>query len=375
MWNSLKEVSPEETLNSRFPKVEASKANDIIKPGTRKIIRLGRHAVIQGSSEMMPEIPSNSIDVIVTSPPYNVGKQYDPDGKFTDKLPLKEYLEFLGRVFLELNRVLNPKGLFFLNIGDSARDQGKSEAVAKQAVKAGFIRIQTAIWVKSLFGKGHYTPSGKSKRLNNVWEHIFIFAKTKNYEIDPRRIGIPYADKSNIGRYAKEDLRDPGDVWFVPYQITTGQTIKKGHEAPFPIGLPYLCIRLVPTAKYVLDPFLGTGSTLSAAEKLGLVGIGYELYPNIEVIKKRIFETQLENPQFPLVTQLERIKNTGMTLLLKLLENVAPNEKNELWKSIPQIERKHFLWALKDLELLELFIEQLPLSEKEKAMAEKLLQL
>jgi hypothetical protein len=79
-------------------------------------------------------------------------------------------------------------------------------------------------------------------------------------------------------------------VWLIPYVKTTGATIKKGHEAPFPIGLPYKCIKLVPNVKTVLDPFGGTCSTLAACLKLGVKGYAYEKYPRTEVIKSRILE-------------------------------------------------------------------------------------
>ncbi len=198
------------------------------------------------SSEDMHEIESNSIDVIITSPPYNRDKRYSDDigDIYNDKQPKDEYFQFLSRVWQECYRVLNPKGIFFLNIGDAAPDQGLSAEVVQLAVKVGFHRLQTIIWIKSLLGKGHFTPSGGSRRLNNVWENIFVLVKDKkSYYINPKAIGIPYADKSNIGRYAEEDIRDAGNVWLIPYSKTTGATIKKGHEAPFPIELPYLCIK------------------------------------------------------------------------------------------------------------------------------------
>jgi hypothetical protein len=142
--------------------------------------------------------------------------------------------------------------------------------------------------LKSFLGRGHYTPSGRDRRLNNIFEYIFVFVKDKEkYNINPRAIGIPYADKSNIGRYAESDLRDAGNVWFIPYSRTTGATIKKGHDAPFPIELPYRCIKLA-DAQSVLDPFAGAGTTLAAARILNIAGYGYEKYPRRDVIKERV---------------------------------------------------------------------------------------
>ena len=231
------------------------------------------------SSEEMSELEDESIDVVITSPPYNRGKTYSSDNGeiHDDKMEDAEYYSFLTAIWSECYRVAKKSAVFFLNIGDSAGDQGKSEKVAMSAEAASWKRIQDIIWVKSFLGKGHYTPSGGNRRLNNLWEHIFLFAKnTKEYKIDPKAIGISYTDKSNIGRYSDTDLRDPGNVWLIPYMKTTGATIKKGHEAPFPIGLPYKCIKMVPNVNTVLDPFGGTCSTLAACLNLEVKGYAYE---------------------------------------------------------------------------------------------------
>lgn len=254
----------------------------------------------------MKEIDSNSIDVIVTSPPYNRNKTYSDDegNLYNDSKTEIEYMNLLQSVWSECKRVLHPKGVFFINIGDSARNQGFSEKIANSVSQCGFMRLQTIIWVKSLLGRGHYTPSGRDRRLNNIFEYIYVFVKDKNYTLKPRNIGIPYADKSNIGRYGTKDLRDAGNVWFIPYSRTTGATIKKGHDAPFPIELPYRCIRLT-EAKSVLDPFLGTGTTLAAARILDITGFGYEKFPRKKIIRERITEHHFIPKQISLIPHLE----------------------------------------------------------------------
>jgi site-specific DNA-methyltransferase (adenine-specific) len=259
------------------------------------------------SSENMSEIEDDTIDVIVTSPPYNRNKHYSDDLGlvYNDKKPQDEYFNFLSRVWRECYRVLNPRGIFFLNIGDSASDQGLSEQVVKLACNVGFHRLQTIIWIKSLLGKGHYTPTGGKKRLNNLWENIFVLIKNKmKYRMYPKAIGIPFADKSNIGRYGDEDLRDAGNVWLINYSKTTGATIKKGHEAPFPIELPYKCIKLA-GGETVLDPFAGTGTTLAAARVLEKVGFGYEKFPRKMVLRKKILESSFVPRPVTLLPHLE----------------------------------------------------------------------
>ncbi|MHA2244635.1 MAG: DNA-methyltransferase [Candidatus Hodarchaeales archaeon] len=311
------------------------------------------------SSENMHEIQDNSIDIIVTSPPYNRNKIYSDDTgeAYNDKQPKEKYFLFLLRVWRECFRVLNPKGIFFLNIGDAAPDQGLSEEVVQLAVEAGFHRLQTIIWIKSFLGKGHFTPSGGSRRLNNLWENIFVLIKDKkSYQMNPKAIGIPYADKSNIGRYANEDLRDAGNVWLVPYYKTTGATIKKGHEAPFPIELPYKCIKLV-EGETVLDPFAGTGSTLAAARLLNKKGFGYEKFPRREIIRKRIIESSFQASPPVLIPHMELV----ISILSHFLNKIEYSKiKKEAFLKFSQKEKTE-LSILKDvLDRLEL---QLPFIE------------
>jgi len=256
----------------------------------------------------MNELKDSSIDLIVTSPPYNRSKVYSDDkgNTYNDQKTESEYETLLLQIWSECFRVLSPKGMFFLNIGDSANNQGFSNKIADLVSQSGFFRLQTIIWLKSFLGRGHYTPSGRSRRLNNIFEYIFVFVKDrKNYQMNPQAVGIPYADKSNIGRYATSDLRDAGNVWFIPYSRTTGSTIKKGHEAPFPIELPYRCIKLT-GATNVLDPFAGTGSTLAAARILNVNGFGYEKFPRKEVIKQRVTQHQFFPQPVNLLPHLEQ---------------------------------------------------------------------
>lgn len=328
------------------------------------LLKIGSQSVYFSSSETMVELEDNYVDVIVTSPPYNRGKNYSSDNNesHNDNLPEPDYLLFLENVWRECLRIGKDKCVFYLNIGDSAPDQGISEKVANSAIKAGWKRIQDIIWVKSIYGKGHYTPSGGNKRFNNTWEHIFLFVKNKKkYVLDPKAIGIPYADKSNVGRYGDSDMRDPGNVWHIVYEKTTGATVKKGHDAPFPIGLPYKCIKSVLDVEVVLDPFLGTGTTLAASEALGMNGIGYEKYPKVELIKKTILNGRKYKPKSTVLIP-------HLTQTIQYLDNIL--SKSNIRMSIPKTK--------KDIEKLKIVndtIEKLEIESKLSKNIKKLLKL
>lgn len=319
------------------------------------LMRHGKQTIFFSSSEDMKELDDESIDVIITSPPYNIDKDYSGNGgKYDDNKSRETYLGFLGRVFNECYRVASSKCVFFLNICDSAMDQGKSEDVVRVAARVGFRRLQTIIWVKSIFGKGHYTPSGGNRRLNNVWESIFVLVKSEKYEIEPKNIGIPYSDKFNVGRYADSDVRDAGNVWFVPYSKTTGKNVKKGHDAPFPIELSVKCLKLVKDPVSVLDPFAGTGSTLRAAEYLGIAGYGYEPYPRLDVINERMLEPVVTDDS-PLLPQLETYGDFLSSVLERLFLLVPRDKIDSILKEFSARDKKRFSWACLDLDKKGLF--------------------
>lgn len=329
-----------------------------------KELRYKKQTIFYKSAEQMDELDDGAIDAIITSPPYNVGKDYSANGqKYDDKQDYIDYLDSLERVFVECYRVASEKCLFFLNIGDSAKHQGKSEDVVRRAEKAGFTRLQTVIWVKSIFGKGHYTPSGRNRRLNNLWEYVFILYKTKKYKMQPKRIGIPYSDKSNVGRYSKVDRRDAGDIWFIPYTKTTGATIKKGHEAPFPVELPYRCLQLVKNPMTVLDPFTGTGSTLSAAQELGITGYGYEILPREDVIRGRLSE-DVHVIKTPLLPQMEIYIDFLTEFVNKLIKDVPKVDISEILDDFNIVPRRHFAWACSDLQLSPEFVDLIKKNKK-----------
>ena len=139
-------------------------------------LKIDNQTVFFKTSENMEEIPDKFIDVIVTSPPYNRNKNYYSDTleKYNAKRPENEYLDFLKRVWKDCYRIASDECVFFLNIGDSAKDQGISEKVANSVVETGWTRIQDIIWAKSLYGRGHYTPSGGIKD-STIFGSTFFF--------------------------------------------------------------------------------------------------------------------------------------------------------------------------------------------------------
>lgn len=274
---------------------------------TKKLI-VGDQTVFFGDCKKVA-LEDESVDVAVTSPPYNIGKNYvSADGEVCDdQMPWIEFKHFLYERFRETNRVLSKAGVFFVNVGDPASTEGNLSGLVKVALEdAGFTVKQRIIWVKSILGKGHFTPSGGTRRFDDVWETIWLAVKSNaKYKLDTKRIGVPYTDRSNVGRYGDTNLRDPSNVWFMPYEKTTGVKVKKGHPAPYPVELPYRCIKAIPDAKVAYDPFCGLGTTLQAARLLGLRGYGCELYPWPKKIEAKI-NTDWEPAPYIAISHLEK---------------------------------------------------------------------
>lgn len=243
---------------------------------------------IEGMNTLLPE---QSIDVIVTSPPYNIGVDYN---SYNDNRPFEEYLTWIGEIAKSCHRVLKDTGSFFFNIGDKPSDEFRSLTIAKKIGEV--FKLQNTIhWVKSIaipeknLNIGHYKPVNSKRFLNNSHEYIFHFTKDGSVAIDKLAIGVPYGDKSNIGRWkhAQQDLRGRGNQWFIPYETVKE---KKIHPAMFPIKLPEMCIKLHGLDKneplIILDPFLGSGSTAIASKKLNCIYVGFEIDPKYLALAK-----------------------------------------------------------------------------------------
>lgn len=230
------------------------------------------------SSEDMSELPSNSVHLVVTSPPYNVGKEYDKD------LDLNEYREFLKRVFREVKRVLVPGGRLCINIANLGRKPylPLHAYVIQDMLDLGFLMRGEIIWNKAGGGSpstawGSWL-SAKNPILRDQHEYILVFSK------DTFTRQNPFGRKSTISR--EEFLEFTKSVWTFP--AVSAKEI--GHPAPFPVELPYRLIQLYTfEGEVVLDPFMGSGQTAIAALKSKRFYVGYEIVPEyIELAQKRI---------------------------------------------------------------------------------------
>lgn len=240
--------------------------------------------------EGLGTLREESIDVIVTSPPYNIGKPYH---SYNDVRPRDEYLDWMETIAKESLQKLKDHGSFFLNVGGKPTDPWIALDLANR-FRHHYILQNTIHWIKSIAipkedaGKystitadiavGHYQPVNSTRFLSNCHEYIFHFTKTGTVPVDSLAIGVKYQDKSNIGRWKKasQDLRGRGNTWFIPYETIQ---MARSHPTVFPAKLPEMCIRLHGITKNMLvcDPFMGTGSTALACQKLGVDYIGFEI--------------------------------------------------------------------------------------------------
>jgi len=243
--------------------------------------------------ELFEHLDAGSVDVIVTSPPYNLGVRYNT---YQDTLSRDDYLKWTDSWVAAAARVLTPDGSLFLNVGAKPTDPWTALDVA-QAARA-HLRLQNIIhWIKSIaidrtsagaatgltrdLAVGHYKPINSDRFLNDCHEFVFHFTPEGQTSIDRLALGVPYQDQSNIGRWraAADGLRCRGNTWFIPYETIQRRDRDRPHPATFPSQLPEQCLRLhgLQRARVAMDPFTGLGSTAVACVRLGVSFIGADI--------------------------------------------------------------------------------------------------
>ena len=210
--------------------------------------------------DLLPQVPSESVDVVVTSPPYNLGSRYANQGdsaiqgkwskviqydEYQDNMPEDEYREWQRETISELWRIIKPTGAIFYN--HRPRIQ-KGVAWHRFDMIPDNVKLrQVIIWKRPKghnFNRGYFVPS---------YEWIFLIAK-EQYELAPGANGL-------------------SDVW------TFSPEMGSEHSAPFPIDLPFRAIESSAHCHIVFDPFIGSGTTAEAAIRLGKQILGFELIP------------------------------------------------------------------------------------------------
>lgn len=234
------------------------------------------------SSESMAELPDRSIHLMVTSPPYNVGKDYDED------LTLEDFSAFIGRVLAETYRVLVDGGRACVNVANLGRKPyiPLHAIIIDQANAAGFLMRGEIIWNKAA-GAGTSTAWGSwmspsNPTLRDTHEYILVFQKP------------PFGRKKSEGREPTisrdEFLEFTKSVW----EFGPESAKRAGHPAPFPVELPRRLIQLYTfSGEVVLDPFMGSGATAMAAVKAGRRYVGYDISAEYRQVAIRRIESAL----------------------------------------------------------------------------------
>lgn len=241
--------------------------------------------VLCSDSRKMGNIPDSSVHLMVSSPPYNVGKEYDED------LNLVEYLELLKSVFSETHRVLVNGGRACINIANVGRKPyiPYHKFMIDVMAEAGFLMRGEIIWNKGA-SAGASTAWGSwlspsNPTLRDTHEYVLVFSKGKFSRSGKGK--KPTISKSEFLEFTKS-------VWvFQPESAA-----KVGHPAPFPVELPYRCIQLYTfEGEVVLDPFCGVAATCIAAIKTRRHYIGIDINPQYtQVAKKRVNEYLVKHP-------------------------------------------------------------------------------
>ena len=225
--------------------------------------------------ELLAQVPDNSVQLVVTSPPYNIGKEYET------RLRLETYLEQQAVVLAECVRVLAPGGSLCWQVGNYV-DKGEIvplDAVLYPIIKGlGLSMRNRIIWH---FEHGLHC----NNRFSGRYETVNWFTKGDDYffNLNPVRVPQKYPGKKHFkgpkaGEYSGNPLgKNPGDLWVIP-NVKSNHVEKTGHPCQFPVELiERLVLSMTKPGDWVLDPFLGTGTSVIAAIRHGRKGMGAEV--------------------------------------------------------------------------------------------------
>ena len=258
----------------------------------------------------LKQIPDESMQLIVTSPPYNIGKEYE------NKLKLNSYIEQQTKVIKECVRVLSRKGSLCWQVGNYV---SKGSIMPLDIVLSPvFLSFNLKMKNRIIWHFEHGLHC--SKRFSGRYETISWFTKSDDYtfHLDPVRVPQKYPQKKyfkgpRAGQYSCNPLgKNPGDLWIIP-NVKNNHVEKTDHPCQFPVELvERLVLSMTNKGDWVLDPFLGSGTSAIAALKHGRKGAGAETnkkyikiaYNRVKqlksgLLKTRAMNTPVYNPKAP----------------------------------------------------------------------------
>lgn len=266
---------------------------------------------------MRRSVADESVDVVVTSPPYNLGIKYK---KYNDSRNRADYLNWSREWAAEIRRVLKDDGSFFLNLGASPSNPLLPYELIV-ALKELFVLQNTFHWIKSVtvetragesVSAGHFKPLHSERFVNDCHEYVFHLTKHGKVRLDRLAVGVPYSDKSNVKRWAHtggRDLRCRGNNWFIPYKTIVNRVKERPHPATFPVALAVNCIKIHGHNPdlVVLDPFVGIGHSALAAKKCGVRQfIGFDIDAEYVAVAREALKRGATEPTATMLRETPR---------------------------------------------------------------------
>lgn len=257
--------------------------------------------------DLLPQLPDECIDLIITSPPYADQRQHVYGG-----VPPDEYVEWFLPIAAECKRVLKPTGSFVLNIKERVVNGERHTYVLELILK---MREQGWLWTEEYIWHKKNTYPGKwPNRFRDAWERCLHFTKQKKFKMFQEAVRVPMGEwrHARLRKLSENDLRRDesrvgsgfgkrvanwiGREWAYPTNVLHMATecYNRNHAATFPVDLPAWFIKLfTEPGDLVLDPFIGSGTTAVAAVRLGRKYLGFELNPQYVATARQRLEKEM----------------------------------------------------------------------------------